>query len=256
VSGTRSQQILSEVIGHAPRDDSGDLPGLLAAACVQALPVDGAGISLIGEHGVQLMVTATDDTARTLEELQFTLGEGPCLDAHHSGRPVAQPDAAATAAARWPGFGPAALNAGIGAVFAFPLQIGGIRLGVLDLYRRTSGALDDAQTTEALAFTDAATVLLLHLQDRANPGELPEQLDAGWTARAEVHQATGMIAVQAAVSLAEALLLLRARAFSTGRRIGDLAAEVVARHLRFDQQDEENGQVPGSPEGPLRPDGG
>ncbi len=230
------QEILAGVLAGADADDDeADLPGLLCTACVAALPVDGAGISLIDEGRVQLMVTATDPGARALEELQFTLGEGPCLDAFSTGRPVSDPDLAATdgAVARWPGFGPAAIDAGIAAVFAFPLQIGGVRLGVLDLYRATPGSLDGAAAVEALAFTDAATLLILHLQDRAPPGQLPHQLDAAWTGRQEVHQATGMISVQAAVRLADALALLRAHAFAEGRDLAEVAADVVARRLTF-----------------------
>jgi hypothetical protein len=227
------QQILATVLDHGVADGT-DLPGLLCTACVRQLPVDGAGISLIGDQGVQLMVSATDELARTLEELQFTLGEGPCLDAFNAGRPTAEPDlTTATGAVRWPGFGPAATDCGIAAVFAFPLQLGGIRLGVLDLYRSTSGVLDEAQTAEALAFADAATVLLLHLQGQAPPGQLPGQIDAALASRAEVHQATGMISVQAGVPLADALARLRARAFAAGRPLGDVAGDVVARRLRF-----------------------
>jgi hypothetical protein len=233
MSRSRVQQILAGVLNHgAPV--GGDLLGLLCAACVRELPVEGAGISLIDGQGVQLMVTATDEPARMLEELQFTLGEGPCIDAFRAGRPTCEPDmTTAAGAGRWQGFGPASADSGIAAVFAFPLQLGGIRLGVLDLYSSVPGALDAAQITEALAFTDAATVLLLYLQGEAPPGQLPRHMDSAWASRAEVHQATGMISVQAVVSLSDALALLRAHAFATGRSLSEVAGNVVARRLRF-----------------------
>ncbi len=80
---------------------------------------------------------ATDATAMLLEELQFTLNEGVCLQAAQSGFPVLVPDLSETSAtARWPGFAAAvAERTAIGALFAFPLQWGVINVGVLDLYR-------------------------------------------------------------------------------------------------------------------------
>lgn len=238
---TRAQSILAGLVGagveHA---DDADLPELLLDASVVALPVDGCGLSLFADQAPQMTVAATDARARLLEELQFTLGEGPCIDVFGQGRPVSHPELAATGPARWPGFAPAALDAGIRAVWAFPLQLGAIRLGVLDLYRETTGMLDVDQTSEALAFTDAATLLLLHLQEQAPPGSLHPVLDEPWSLRAEVHQATGMIAVQTGVSLPAALLLLRAHAFANGRPIGQVAADVVNRRLRFDPEREDN----------------
>jgi hypothetical protein len=148
------------------------------------------------------------------------------VDASRSGRPVLQPDLAVTGPERWPGFAGGALAAGIRAVFAFPLRVGAIRLGVLDCYRDAPGALTRAQLTEALSYSDAATLLLLHLQAEGPAGppwaSIPVLDD-----RAEVHQATGVVAVHAGVTLGEALLLLRARAYAEQRAVGDLARDVL-----------------------------
>lgn len=213
------------------------LPEFLCARCSDHLGVSGVGMALMSEAGHEGVVGATDGTARTMEELQFALGEGPCIDSSHEGRPVLQPQLSRTAPARWPGFGPAVLDAGIAAIFAFPLQVGGIRLGVLDLYRDTSGNLADSELRDALVYADAAVVVLLHLQGRMEPGQgLHPQLAESVGRRLEVHQATGMIAVQAAVGLTEALLLLRAHAFAIDRSILTVALDVVQRRLRFDAE--------------------
>lgn len=100
-----------------------------------------------GHGGV---LAATDGPATEMEDLQYTLGEGPYLDAYREGRPVLQPDLASTGMSRWPGYAPAALDAGVAATFAFPVQLGAARLGVLDLYRTTTGGLDSPQLAEAL----------------------------------------------------------------------------------------------------------
>ncbi len=239
MAGSRAEQILGELMAEATADQQVNLPTLLCQACVRALPLDGAGLWVMTEPGMQSLVAVTDGTAKVLEDLQFTMGEGPCIDAFTSGRPVAQPELATTAPTRWPGFGPAAVEAGAAAIFAFPLQLGTIRFGVLDLYRSQPGTLSGAETLEALAFTDAATILLLYLQQQAPDGELHPNLEAGWTGRPEVHQASGMVSVQAEVSLPQALLLLRGRAFALNLPITQVARDVVDRRLRFDSADQE-----------------
>ena len=212
----------------------GSLPELLCRRCVDALPVSGVGMALMTDGDHQGVVAATDRPSRAMEDLQFALGEGPCLDASREGRPVLLPDLAGSAG-RWPGFVPAVLSAGIAAVFALPLQVGGIRLGVLDLYRETPGSLSDGDLALALMYADAATVVLLHLQSQMPAGDgLHPQLVDSWGNRPEIHHATGIITVQAGVELADALLLLRTRAFVAGRPILDVARDVVARRLRFD----------------------
>jgi GAF domain-containing protein len=225
MAATRAAELLFAVVAESA--DGTDLPSRLVAACADALPVSGAGLALMTDKGPAGTVAASDGAALELEELQFSLGEGPCVDASRTGRPVLQPDLAATAPLRWPAFASGALSAGIRAVFALPLRVGAIRLGVLDLYRDGPGPLGAGELREALDFSDAATLLLLHLQSgdpAAGPAWGPmSPMDD----RAEVHQATGVVSVQADVGLAEALLLLRARAFAEHRPIGELARDVV-----------------------------
>lgn len=229
---TATEDILTAVL----RSDRGlgGLPILLCEDCAAAVPVAGVGLALMSDTGHQGVIAATDGPARLMEDLQFALGEGPCLDASRDHKPVLLPDLARTVVTRWPSFGPAVLDAGVAAIFAFPLHVGAIRLGILDLYRDVSGPLDDDQLAAALAYADAAVIILLHLQGQMTPGEgLHPQLGLPLEDRAEVHQATGVVAVQADVDLIEALLLLRARAHSTDRPVLDVARDVLAQTLRF-----------------------
>jgi hypothetical protein len=123
------------------------------------------------------------------------------------------------------------------AIFAFPLQVGAVRIGVLDLYRDTPGHLTTLELADAEAFADAATVLLLYLQDHPGPDGEPTALTGPIDSRAEVHQATGMITVQLGISLTEALLRLRAHAYDSGQSVTDVAADVVGRRLHFDNSE-------------------
>src|SRR4051812_46972955 len=219
-------EILSLV--RAGSRDGVEPPKSLVRLCARSLPVSGVGLALMTDDGPAGTVAASDGGALELEELQFTLGQGPCVDASRTGRPVLVPDLASTSSRTWPQFGAGADAAGLRAVFAFPLQIGGIRLGVLDLYRDTAGQLSRADLADALTYADAATQLLLDLQAQDTAQGLPPpHALAVLDDRAEVHQATGVVSVRAGVSLAQALALLRARAYTEGRPIGDLARDVL-----------------------------
>jgi hypothetical protein len=232
---TTTTEILSAVTAEHRRGVS--LPERLCRDCAAALPVNGVGLALMNDAGHQGVIAATDGPAEAMEDLQFALGEGPCVDASLQRRPVLQPDLASSASTRWPGYGPAVLEAGIAAIFAFPLQVGAIRLGILDLYRETPGNLDAEQLADALAYADAAVVILLHLQGQMQPGQgLHPQLGDPLESRAEVHQATGVVSVQAVVGLTEALLLLRAHAYAANRPILHIAQDVLAGTLRFHLQ--------------------
>jgi hypothetical protein len=214
--------------------DQHTLPERLCRDCQSVLPVDGVGLALMTDRGHQGVIAATDGPATLMEDLQFTLGEGPCLDASRERRPVLQPDLVRTANTRWPEFGPAVLEAGIAAIFAFPLQIGAIQLGILDLYRTEPGTLNAEQLADALAYADAAVAILLHLQGTMTAGQgLHAQIGHPLESRAEIHQATGVISVQAVVGVTEALVLLRAHAYAVDRPILTIAREILAGTLRF-----------------------
>jgi hypothetical protein len=236
MSSRAVREILSAVWAGS-REGAGPPAGLVRL-CARTLPVSGVGLALMTDDGPAGTVAASDGGALQLEELQFTLGQGPCVDASRTGRPVLTPELAG-AYRRWPQFAAGADAAGLRAVFAFPLQIGGIRLGVLDLYRDTAGGLSRGDLAGALSFADAATQLLLDLQARDTArGTSPSPALAVLDDRAEVHQATGVVSVRAGVSLAQALALLRARAYAEDRPIGDLARDVLDGLARLGEDDD------------------
>ena len=203
----------------------------LCLGATAELGVAGAGLSLIvlGEHRGTL--SATDDRIAVVEELQYTLGDWPCMDAHRTGSPVSEVDLGTTL--RWTSFSPAALAVGVRAVFAFPLQIGSARFGAMDLYRDSPGRLSDEDHADAVSVADVATGLLLDMQAGAPPGSLPRSIDDLVDRRAVVNQAAGMVSVQLDVSIEDAHVALRARAYADDRRVVEVAADVVARRIRL-----------------------
>jgi hypothetical protein len=237
VASIRVSQILSAVSAEVA--SGAGQPDALVGLAVRSLPVSGAALALMTVDGPAGTVAASDGPALELEELQFTLGEGPCVDASRTGRPVLQPDLARTGLGRWPAFAGGAHDAGLRAVFAFPLRVGAVRVGVLDLYRDTVGVLSPEELTEALAFADAATMLLLNLQPWSAGEAVPLDALGVLDVRAEVHQASGVVSVHAEVSLAEALALLRARAYAEQRPLRDLARDVLDGVVRFGQDQDD-----------------
>jgi hypothetical protein len=211
----------------------------LCVACAAATEMTGAGIMLIADDGPHGSICTTDAVSALIEELQFTLGEGPCLDAHREQRPVAEPDLAHPDVGRWASFTPPVLASGVRAVFGFPVSVGDVRVGALNLYRDRPGPLTDDQRADAVLVARIAGRAIIDMQADAAPGVLGADLEVGTNFQFVVHQAVGMVAVQLGVGVAEALLRLRAHAFSTDQLVTDVARDVVGRRLRFDPSDGE-----------------
>jgi len=177
---------------------------------------------------------ASDAAIAVVEELQFTLGEGPCIDTFTSGTPVLEPHLRDPDEVRWHEFSGPALAAGVEAIFGFPLVVGGVRLGALDLYVDHPWELTDEQYADAVAMADVVANAILALQSRAQPGSLAVELETGVQLRSVVHQASGMVAVQLDIPVADALARLRAHAYSEDASIDDVARAVVDRELRLE----------------------
>ncbi|WP_189859553.1 GAF and ANTAR domain-containing protein [Streptomyces poonensis] len=199
--------------------------------CAEVLGVGGVAVSLLPDGEPSEPVWATPGLSLRLEDLQFTLGQGPSLDTLASGSHVLEPDVGRVDADRWPQLLPELRRFRIRAVFCFPLLVGGVCLGVLTLHRRSPGPLSDTAMDDALILAGALVSMVL---DNALGQEgMATSEDPSVLYRASVHQATGMISVQAGVSLPQAMLLLRAHAYRHGKPVLDVAGDVVARRIHF-----------------------
>ncbi|MEU4427395.1 GAF and ANTAR domain-containing protein [Actinoplanes sp. NPDC024001] len=209
----------------------------ICLAAVEALSASGSGISVMTADGTRGACATSDPVAERVEELQFVLGEGPCIDAFAARRPVLAADLSDSGYHRWPVYAPAAQQDGIRAVFAFPLQVGAARLGVMDVFRDRVGPLSGAELRTALTVAELTVEALLDLQQNEVPrdGDITV-LDVG--RRAELFQAQGMVMMQLGVSLGEALARMRAHAYAENRRLEDIARDVLERRLRWDGNNE------------------
>jgi hypothetical protein len=224
--------IAGEDPGGAPQGVVGWLRRLCTAAA-GTLPAWGVGVSVMSDEGMRGVAAASDPVIETLEELQFALGEGPCMDAFTRRRVVLEPDLGCGASAHWLAYAPAAHAQGVGAVFAFPLQVGAARLGVMDVYRHRPGPLSDESLAQALTFAEVAVETLLDAQGNAVVGAAAEGLDRALDSHYLIYQAQGMTMVDLGVPLADALARLRAQAYAHDRPLREIARDIVAGRLRL-----------------------
>ena len=206
----------------------------LCDLAVRNLPASGAGLSVVARDKQFSLLAAADPVSARLEELQFVLGEGPCVDAAADRRPVLVPDLGGDGRARWPAYTAAVLEAGVRAVFAFPLQVGAAQLGVLDFFRAEAGPLSAMELGRAFTLADNAVLILLAGQHRHgfdDSGPAPREALGETT---ELFQAQGMVMVQLGGTLQEAMSRIRAHAYAHDLRLSDVARAIVARELRFE----------------------
>ncbi len=229
----RRRRLHALLVPNGHSDPGADLKRL-CDLCVAELDVSGAGATVLAEVGDDTdghrrgLVHASDPVSAALEDLQLTVGEGPCVEAFATGGPILIPDLA-SGSARWPAFTSAAAALGAAAVFSFPLQVGAARLGSLDLYRDRPGPLTADRLADALILADWATEAIIEQVQGHHTSDLTWLADP----HVEIHQATGMVKVQLGVTTDVALLRLRGHAFSTGTPLAQVARQVVARVLSF-----------------------
>jgi hypothetical protein len=216
----------------------------LCECCVRLLEVDGAAISMLPQGIPWGTVGSSGELSRRLDELQFTFGEGPCLDALNSSQTIMVADLEAPDESRWPAFAGAVLELGVRAVFALPVATEGLNVGALDLFTRRPGALTYYQAGGAILASEVAgrpvrdlLAAALHAAQDAD-----DQPAAAWE-RVEVYQATGMLIARLGVGAGEALMRLRGYAFGHSLTASEVAWGII------------EGRIVMSPDDPDRPEG-
>lgn len=224
---------LRQMVGLEPAHEGRErgLVDTLSKVCAVALrvvPASGAGLSLVGgPQGQGSLAAWSGRNARRLEELQFSFGEGPCIEAVEVRRPALEPHLATHGSRRWPIYAPAACELGARAVFAVPLQVGAARLGVLDIYRDRAGSLTDRALRDVFMLAEVALGFLLDSQRSADATSFEQGMDDVVAHRVVVYQAQGKVMAELGIGLPEALALMKAHAFSSGRLLPDVARDIV-----------------------------
>ena len=210
--------------------------GRLCAVAAEVTEQSGASIALVSKGGVLTCLCASNKVAQRLIDLEITLGEGPCVEASRSFSATSEVELLSSASSRWLSYSSSAGSAGARAVFSFPLCIGAICLGVLSLYRDRPGPLSDVQASDAYLMASVAARAVLAMQAGAPRDTIADELVREATFDFAVHQAAGMVSVQGSMSVGDAMVALRAHAFTSDCSSSALALRIVARDLCFDPE--------------------
>lgn len=227
---------LLEAVGSRRGVDAADR---LCEACVVLLDADAVAISLVFDGANTGTLGSSGALATECDELQFTLGEGPCLESVTQRAPVLVSDLSDPSDLRWPLYGPAMLDMRIPGVHAVPIAVAGEYIGALDVFRARPGALTAEHLSGAVMAAELAGVPLLDVLDSDMQAAASDPGSNAWSelnvlSRAEVSQATGMLVAQLDVEPAEALIRLRAHAYATSRAASEVARDILERRLTMD----------------------
>jgi hypothetical protein len=211
----------------------------LCQACVVLFDVDAAAISIVFDGINKGTLGSSDEPARRYDEVQFIVGEGPCLETVATRAPVSIADLADPSETRWPAYGRVMLGYEVRGIHAMPVVVAGEYVGALDLFTYQPGSLNSTQLSGAVVAAELAGVPVLDLMSADLRAAVDEPDSSAWSdfnalSRVEVSQATGMLVAQLGIDPTEALVRLRAHAYATGRTATDVARDILDRRLSLE----------------------
>lgn len=192
---------------------------------VEILGCSGAGVMLEDEAGDLRFVAASDDTVREIETLQIELREGPCLHAYRTGDVVVIADLQTDR--RFPAFSPRARGVGMASVQSFPLRADDQCIGALNMYSGKVANFGDDEIDAGRVLADVATTYILNCRTLEESYKLTGQLQKALDSRVVIEQAKGKLAEQLQVGVVEAFEVMRRYARNNGRKLHDVASEIV-----------------------------
>jgi GAF domain-containing protein len=211
-----------------------DLLDQLVTSCVDLLGMAAAGLLLKDAHGTVQLLASSSEATRVVELYQLENGEGPCLEAVETGRPVTVHHAAELRL-RWPSFAAAAVSHGYVSVHACPMRLREQTIGALNVFGSVAAPLqpDDLRIAQALA--DVATIGILQQRSLQRSWVVAEQLQSALNSRIVIEQAKGVLAEHGKIDMETAFTALRSHARRTNSKLGVVAQQLVQRELSPDR---------------------
>ncbi|MDQ0779404.1 hypothetical protein QF026_007870 [Streptomyces aurantiacus] len=235
--GARRPSVAAQAVSEAARHaEAAELPRTLCVAACDVLAVEGATLSLFTDTPARQLLCASNDTALRLEEIQFTVAEGPCIAAASEGVPAVA-SGLREHVTPWPFFGATVVEQlpEVGAVCAFPLRIVDQTLGSMELFTRADDGLDASSLDAGAQVADAVAKALLPAHGELFDSSVSPQWQPTDVVRAHwssTHQAIGVVAARFGLSVDGALATMRAEAFRTGQTLAEITATVLKRPPR------------------------
>jgi GAF domain-containing protein len=202
------------------------LERLVQLAADVVIPPAATGITLVRD-GDAVTVVTSDEAADQVDRLQYDAGEGPCLEAMATRTLVEVHDLRQET--RWPRWTDPALDVGVRAALASPLQVAGQTFGALNLYAFAPEVFTRTEVRRVEIFAAQAAGALQVMRREIAKEEAIRDLEAALESRGRIDQAIGVVMAQQRCGPEEALTLLRMHSSNTNRKLRDVAAELVAR---------------------------
>lgn len=197
----------------------------IAAFAVRAIPgADGAGLTLLETDRPQTLV-ATADFVRAVDDVQYGLGEGPCVSAVAESRTFTSGNLGGEQ--QWPRFGPRVGRLGVHSALSLPLQLPGRVVGALNVYARGKDAFGQDAVRMGEQFAPQAAVSAFNAQMLAQAERVVGQLQEALTSRAEIDQAVGVLMSRSGATAQESFASLRRMSQSRYMKLADVAHELV-----------------------------
>ena len=219
VSLSRLSQLSSDRVGLI------ELLTQVAAQAVAAIPgADGAGLTLI-EPDQDDIVVKTADFVQQIDDIQYGIGQGPCITAAAEGRTVRSGSLGGDP--RWPRFGPRAGRLGVHSVLSLPLKTPGRVLGAMNVYAHAHHAFDKRAEQIGELFAMPAAVTVLNAQLLAHSQRLTTQLQAALTSRPIIDQAIGLLRGRSGDTAAETFAVLRRMSQQQHVKLNEIAGTIM-----------------------------
>jgi GAF domain-containing protein len=202
----------------------------IATFAAQAIPgADGAGVTML-EPGRPETVATSAPFVKELDDIQYGLGEGPCVTAATDGLTVRSGDLGAER--EWSRFGPRARALGVHSVLSLPLMIGDDVLGALNVYARPRAAFSDEAVLQGELFAVPAAVAVHNARVLMQAQRLAEQLQSALSSRAIIDQAIGIVMSRQGGTADDAFNGLRSASQRDNIKLATVAQGIVDEAVR------------------------
>jgi GAF domain-containing protein len=202
----------------------------IAEFAVRAVPgAEGAGLTMLEDDRPQTVV-ASAEFVHAVDDVQYGLGEGPCLVAVETRR--TQTSGSLGGDARWPRFGPRVGRMGVHSAVSLPLLLPDRVVGALNVYAHGKDAFGSEAVRIGEMFARPAAVSVHNAQILAQSQRLAEQLGAALVSRAVIDQALGVIMSRTGATPKEAFERLRAMSQSQHVKVAEVSRALLDEAVR------------------------
>jgi GAF domain-containing protein len=207
-----------------------DLLTRVATYAVRAIPgADGAGLTLLEQDRADTIVS-TASFVREIDDIQYGIGQGPCITAAKEGRTVISGSLGGDS--RWPRFGGRVARRGVHSVVSLPLVAPDGVLGAMNVYAHAKDVFDDRAAELGEIFAAPAAIAVQNAQVLAKTRRLATQLQAALETRGVIDRAVGILMSRTGSTEQQALDRLRLLSQNEHHKLAVVARQIIDEAVR------------------------